>query len=525
MAKISKKIIKNTIFNSSGSLISTAFYLILIPYMLLKLGPEKFGIWALVSVIFTVFHSLDFGTGTAFLKYFSEFYVKKDDEAFNRTLIFGILFNLLLMSALVFFAFLLKDKIILLLKIPRHLQDITVFVFTGACIIFAINKVFGIFTAILNGMQRMEITNSILVTASFFHTIGTFFVLHMGWGLKGLLVNQSVKIFLIIVGSIFFARKLYGPFHFRFSYLNIKKAKYLINYGINMQISNIANLFNLQTDKMLIIYFINLTSVSFYEIGQKLSLFFKMIVNLMLSALVPAISELDASGKKDSILLLYEKGNKYLFTITFPIAVFLLFFTDQLIHLWVGPGFQTASIVAKLLIIGITINMLTGIGTSIVRGIGKPVYETYYALISMILNITFGILFVLHFGFWGIIVATPLSVMIGSTFFIFQFHKIYNISIFQFFKKVYLKPFSVSVFIIVLLYLADNLIKSKILFESKIEIFLLLFVYGIFYSLFFLIFLKKLKYWDTVDKSLFMETTAKLPYINKLLSYSILKII
>ena len=492
--------------------------------MLLKLGPEKFGIWALASVILTVFHSLDFGTGAAFLKYFSEFYVKKDDEAFNRTLIFGILFNFVLMSVLVFTAFILKDKIILLLKIPPHLHDIALFIFTGACIIFAINKVLGIFTAILNGMQRMEITNSILVTASFFHAVGTFFVLFMGWGLKGLLFNQSVKFLITILASIFFARKIYGPFHFRLSYLKLKEAKYLINYGIKMQISNIANLFNLQTAKILLVYFINLTAISFYEIGQKLSLFFKMIVTLLLSALVPAISELDASGKKDSILLLYEKGNKYLFTLTFPVAVFLLVFTDQFLYFWLGPGFQTASIIAKLLIIGITINMLTGIGTSIFRGIGKPVYETYYAIIAMIFNITLGILFALQFGFWGIVIASPLSVMIGSTFFIFQFHKIYNVPIFQFFTRVYLKPFLASLFTILIVYQADNLIKSKILFESKIEIFLLLFVYSIFYAFFFLILLNRLKYWDTVDKSLFVETTAKLPYINKLLSYSILKI-
>ena len=288
-----------------------------------------------------------------------------------------------------------------------------------------------------------------------------------------------------------------------------------------MQLSNIANLVNLQTDKTIIGYFLSLSFVATYEIGQKLSLFCRMITGLALSALVPAVSELDATGKSVTILKLYEKGNKYLFSITFPILTFIIIFADHLINCWMGTGYSNSVLVARLLVIGICINMLTGVGVMIVRGIGKPSYETKYALVCLTLNVILGLTLVKYYGFVGVVVATPISVILGSMYFILKFHHLYSIPFFRFLKKIYLKPFLVSFFLAIVLYILNLLIESRFFLDTRLELMILLIADSILFFTLFIILLNKTKYWDKEDKNLLITVTGRYPVLGRLIANSI----
>jgi len=518
MNKISDKIFKNTIFNALGNIFTTGIQIVIIPYILLKLGTERFGIWALVSVIFGIFTALDFGTGNAFVKYFSEYYIKKEYENFNKALVAGFFFMLIFSLFLIFIVILLKSELINFFNIPLHLTSESIFVFVTAAIIFGLNNTFGVFQAIIKGLQRMEITNCINVICSIIYVIGVFVVLRYGYGLKGLIVNQGIKIVLVSMASIFYSKKIFKSLKFRLNYFNFKQVKMILSYGIKMQISSIANLVNLQTDKTIIGYFLNLSLVAAYEIDQKISLFSQMILGLALSALVPAVSELDASGKKESILKLYERGNKYIACFTFPVLVFLIAFTNLIINLWMGIGYEKSIFVARLLMCAVFINLLTGVGVMIVRGIGKPFYETSYALISLVFNIFLGVILVKSYGFSGVIIATPISVIIGSIYFIYQFHRLYSFSFIELATRIYLKPFLISFLGIGILYSLNFIIARQVLLETRFEFFILMVMNCVIFFPAVVWSLKKARYWDEEDRVLILEKVKFNPKIFKLAS-------
>jgi O-antigen/teichoic acid export membrane protein len=288
-----------------------------------------------------------------------------------------------------------------------------------------------------------------------------------------------------------------------------------------MQINSIANLVNLQSDKTIIGYFLNLASVTAYEIGQKISLFSRMIVGLTLSALVPAISELDAAGKTQSILKLYERGNKYIASFAFPILIFTFGFADLLINLWMGSGFEKSVFVARLLVLGVFVNMLTGVGVMIVRGIGKPSYETEYAVICLVANILLGVLLVQAYGFAGVVIATPISVILGSVYFIVKFHGLYKFSFFSLARRAYVKPFLISVSLTGILYLLNLLVIKNSQTGTRIEIFFLILANGVLYFPAFIWLLKKSGFWDEQDKIHLITTVDRYPILGKLVSYSI----
>jgi len=521
MNTVSQKIFKNTLFNAFGNIFTTFLQILIIPYILLKLGSERFGIWALVSMIFGIFTALDLGTGTAFVKYFSEYHTKKEHENFNRVMVAGFLFMLTFSLVLIFIVILIKDQLVSFFNIPEDLKSESIFVFVLAAVIFGTNNTFGVFQAILKGLQRMEITNSINMICSTIYVVGIFGVLYYGFGLRGLIVNQGIKIFLISLAAIYYSKKINRNLKFKFSYLDFKPIKEILSYGIKMQISSIANLVNLQTDKTIIGYFLNLTSITAYEIGQKISFFCRMIVGLVLSALVPAVSELEAAGKKQSILKLYERGNKYIASFTFPILIFTIVFANYLINLWMGIGFEKSIYVARLLVCAVLVNMLTGVGVMIVRGIGKPFYETQYAIICLILNVVLGLILIRFYGFLGVVVATPISVIIGSVYFIIKFHRLNEVPLFGFIRRIYFKPFLISIFLAAVLYIANILINYRSGFDTRLEILLLIILNGIIFFSLFILLLKKSGYWDEEDKILLVTTTNHYPILGRLIANSI----
>ncbi len=521
MSTISQKIFRNTLFNTLGNVFATTLQILIIPYIMLKLGQDRFGIWALVSVIFGVFTALDFGTGTAFVKYFSEYEAKKEAENFNRVMVAGFFLMVIFSSLLILVVFLLKSDIIIFFNIPIHLKNEATFVFTTAAIIFGFNNTFGVFQAILKGMQRMEISNSINIIVSTIYVIGIFGALHYGFGLRGLILIHGIRIFLINIASIVYSKKIFSALSFKISYFDFTKVKSILSYGVKMQINSIANLVNLQTDKTIIGYFLNLASVTAYEIGQKISLFSRMIVGLAFSALVPAISELDATGKRQSIVKLYERGNKYMASFAFPILIFTITFAGFLINLWMGSGFEKSVFVARLLVLGVFVNMLTGVGVMIVRGIGKPLYETEYAVICLVANIVLGILLVRAYGFSGVVIAAPISVTLGSIYFIVKFNSLYKFSFLSLARRAYLKPFLIAVGLAGILYLLSLIVTKTIQMDARIEFFLLVLANGVLYFPAFVWLLKKSGFWDEQDKLHLVSTVERYPLLGKLVAFSI----
>jgi len=68
----SRKVIANSIYNNVGYFSQLIVSLLLIPFIINKLGTQLFGIWILLEVLISFLSLLDFsGIGGAFVKYIS----------------------------------------------------------------------------------------------------------------------------------------------------------------------------------------------------------------------------------------------------------------------------------------------------------------------------------------------------------------------------------------------------------------------------------------------------------------------
>jgi O-antigen/teichoic acid export membrane protein len=270
-----------------------------------------------------------------------------------------------------------------------------------------------------------------------------------------------------------------------------------------MQICSLASLVHLQTDKIILSYFLGLNFVTFYELGQKAASAVKMIPALLLSALVPAVSELEAVGGHEKLKDLYRRGSKYICLVVFPLLFITLISAPQLIKLWVGEGYGLSVLTFQILTIEYSLNVLTGMGTSIVRGIGKPEYEARYAVIVMVLQLILSITLVQVMGYRGILLSLLVSGIIGSLYFLITFHKFFEEKLGRFVKEVYLKSLSSSILAFLVVLILSFYLRKLVALNTEWEyLALLLFKLVVFVGVFLLLIVKS-KYIDVTDIQLF----------------------
>lgn len=111
--------------------------------------------------------------------------------------------------------------------------------------------------------------------------------------------------------------------------------------------------------------------------------------------------------------------SRYLMLLTLLITGFTAVAADRLVTTWIGRPYPTANLIVLALAVSYAVNNLTGGGTTMVRAAGQPRYETYYAILSMVLNIGLTVGLAPSFGLAGIIAAN----VAGSAYFLVLFHR------------------------------------------------------------------------------------------------------
>ena len=426
---LSLKIIRNTIFNTAGRMWGILASFLLTPYILHSIGVERFAIWAVVGVLTGYFGLLDFGIGSSFVKYIAEFYARKEYDNINDIISTGVILYLFFSTIIMLVAFLTVGPLLSLFKIPHYLYGEAKFVLILGIAIFGVSNTFSSFGSIQGGLQRMDISNKFMILLSVVNILGVITFLHNGYGLSGLMVNNAIITIIASIGNVIIGFRLLPQLRCNIGLCTRAMFKKLFSFGYKIQVVRISGLVGMQTDKLLIAYFLNLKFVTFYQLGGVIVEQAKWLCLLGISAIIPTISELNALKDLVTMRSLYLKSVKYLTCITVVLCVFLILNARRTIAAWMNQDLVYASLSLQVLLIGFFINILTGPGWAIAQGIAKPEYLMRTSLIQIVLNPCLTVPLIMKFGFMGALVGTSLSVSFTSIYFIYLVNKILRISL------------------------------------------------------------------------------------------------
>ena len=502
--RISEKIIKNTLYNTIGKFWGILVVLFLTPYIVNHLGVERYGIWALLTSLVGYIGFLDLGVGGSYARHMAEYYTQKDYAKINQVINTGFLFCLGLAFILIPLALFFTKPLLIFLKLDPSTYPEISFVFFWGVVIFSLSNATFVFGSVQTGLQRMELTNIVSVILTIPYALGVITCLELGYGLKGLMILVGIMWILQTLANFYIAQKILPQFSFNPFLFKRKTFGELLRFGIKLQISRLSHLVSFQVDKLLITYFLSVGMVTFYDLGAKVTDTIRKLPLLLVSALVPASAEIFAKGDKEGLSRLYFRGSKYLFAVSAPLFLFILICSDLIVNVWVGPKYQLASMVIKILSLGYFFNLITGMASSIALGIGKPELEMKYGILMSILNFSLSLILIIKFGFYGVLVGTTFSLTLGSLYFFHLFHgytKEPLKNIWSWIKK----PLGGAFLISAIFYIFNQLIDAITLTNHRFTGLLFIGLEFVVFLIFYFLFLIKLNFWDEYDKNLLRE--------------------
>ena len=181
MRRVFEKIMTNSGFNLTGRIAIIVINILLVPFIVGKIGLKEYGIWVMVYAFTGYFNLLDFGISSAYVRFIAEKKAQDDKKGINEIISCGLFMNLV--AVLIFFVIGILFRDFYLLKVLKvgGVSNISN-IYMIAIIIFGMNFLFGIFQAVIDGFQRMSITNSILVVAKLVEAVLVIILLSNGLG-------------------------------------------------------------------------------------------------------------------------------------------------------------------------------------------------------------------------------------------------------------------------------------------------------------------------------------------------------
>ncbi len=506
----SQTVIRNTLFNTVGYFWQLLVSLLLIPFIIHRIGMEQFGIWVLLEVVVIYLSLLDFtGIGGAFVKYIAEYHARKDFKKCSEVVNLGWAYYTVFWIVMAFLVYLLRKPILRLFNFPSDLTSTISVVFLGILLISFIRGSFAVFRSVLLGVQRMDITNIIAILASLVNAAGVILFLSLGFGLKGLVMSGLIVAVFTVTLQTIFAYKTLPQLRFRLLSFSKDIFKKTFAYGINIRVASLSELINTHVDKIFLGYFLNTMLVGSYELGAKISRIARSFPEQLLPAILPASSELHALDDKNNLQKLYHRGSKYLSLLAFPLAFFIIANAPLIILFWMGnrgfPGFTESVLALQVLSVGYVFMLLVSMGRLIARGMGIPQYEMRSSVIIVILNIVLSIILIIKMGFTGALLGTTLSGIIGSTYFFCAFNRRIGESVFSLIRNIFSSPFLFCLVSLVISMLADYFFVQffPAPAANRIDASLQLLVKGLIFMSVYLLCLFKSGYIDTYDKEIF----------------------
>ncbi|WP_031514117.1 lipopolysaccharide biosynthesis protein [Desulfofalx alkaliphila] len=388
------------------------------PIMLRLLGQSEYGLYNLVAAVVAYLGVLNFGFGSAYMRYYSRYKVQADKEKI-ATLngMFLIIFSILGLIAV------FAGTILALNTEAIFGSELTSTELSRAKIlmmILVINLAISfpniVFTAHITANERFIFQKLVQMIKIVVNPFVVLPVLLMGYGSVGMVVmTTALNISIEIINAIYCIKKLKMRFSFRkFDFKLMREMTVFSSYiFINLVIDQI----NWNVDKFILGRFHGTISVAIYGLAAQLNTYYLSLSTAISSVFIPRVHRLVASAdNNDELAKLFTRIGRIQFIILSLILTGLIFFGRPFINMWAGNNYDGSYPVVLLLAIPVTIPLIQNIGIEIQRAKNMHQFPTWVYLFIAIINVIITIPLAKMYGEVGAAIGTATALIIGNGF-------------------------------------------------------------------------------------------------------------
>ena len=435
LGDFSKKLATNTFFNVLGRFWSFFVTLLLTPYIFKHLGARDYGIWASFSVFIGSANLLDLGLGSSFVKFVSAYYADDDYRRINRAIFSGLIFYGFFGVALIGAGLAIGRPLLGFFGIGEAFQA-----YRFALIACAVQSVGAMILSVFRGIQRMDKANSVEMWMLAVSAVGTVVSIQTGHGLAGLAFNALICSGITLFVSWTAVRRAVPRISLRLRF-DGNLLREMFWYGAKMQVSQFGGLVGFSSPRFIILKCLGPAAVTFYDLSSRLASYMRAIPMMMISALIPATSELGVRNDRARILKTYLLASKYVALVTVSLVAFTVLEAESVLKVWLGQDYGQQALILQLLAIGYGVNILGGVASQTGAGIGRPEFDMRGCVLLAILSPSLALLLVFGFGVPGVAAGTSLALIGAALYLLATIHRKYlGTSPWAMLQEIHLRP-------------------------------------------------------------------------------------
>ncbi len=450
-----KRLLRNVTSNWVQMAIYSATALIMTPILVHSLGKDAYGIWALIYSIIHYTNFFDVGFKQSLARFLPKYYATRDYDKLNEVvnssnLIYLISGTLVLATTIVIAAFFVDW-----FQVPPEMHSLMRIVL----IIMGVNHAFYFFLmagTALGPFHRYDLMNTIEIVKTIVGTAVVIWLVKNGYGLLALAIVTFLSSFGGLLVKRYFQHRIVPEIKYDFRYVNKQRIRELFNYGAVSFLIVMSWIVIFSKDNIVVAKFISLEAVAYFNVAGTIISNLRSIVSAIGIPLVPAISHLDATSDLREIAALERKLNRYLYYMSVLICVGFLFFADDFINQWMGPGFQTTINIMLILIVPTCIFLPQMVSNSVLLGIGKHRALLYVLGLEAVSNVSLSIALVHVWGVYGVALGTAIpQVIIYLFIYPYVFHRAIRASLKDFYRESGIAVITGTIFVLPVAWLAN----------------------------------------------------------------------
>lgn len=414
---------RNTAAQSAPTVAGFAFSILLAPIMLSQLGLAAFGVWAVTGAIAQYARLFDFGITRSLARFVALYDAEGDRRGIEESVGVGVAavlaLGVLVVAGAVVAAPWLSDLLGVL-----DAGEMRVVLLSSVGILLC-NLLADVINAVPVGLRQMGPPNvaatagstvnflaSVVVLVAFDSDLPLYAVVNLGATVVGLL-------FAVIALVYVWSRPFIGR-------PNRRRARTIVSFGLKSQLITVAELVNVQTDKLIIAAMLGPKVAGAYEIANRVVQGALAFGTMTLSALIPtATAEIVERGKA-VIEEFYSRYTLRSLAIALPLFGVLCVSCPFLLVAWLGESPPDTEQIVVLLSFAFAASLTTGVAMTLVMADGHPGLVAQTAVLVVVLNVTSTLAVAPFFGLWGVLIATCAAEIVASAVFLFRFHRRYG---------------------------------------------------------------------------------------------------
>lgn len=356
--------------------------MITMPFIVRKLGVERFGLLSLAWVVLSYSQVFDLGLGRAAVKFVAEALARGEKErvgsivsaAATVQLIIGTVGGLILISLAPFLAE-------TALKLPPELKTEALWTFRLLGLAVPLILLSGSFSGALQGAHRFDLVNAVRIPVS-----SLVYVAAVLGAFLDLTIPSIIGLSLLVwLGALVAFLVLYTRYIDGFARFSFSVFQQLLSFGGWVTVSSVVAPILVYLERFLLGTLVSVAAVAYYTAPyEAVTRAFWVLPSALSITLFPAFSSFTARGEKEAIARVFARAVKFLVLSVGFGASIVFAFADLILRFWLGPEYAVNGAWAmRLVALGALINSLARVPFVALQGAGRPDLTAKFHLLEL----------------------------------------------------------------------------------------------------------------------------------------------